>query len=236
MHIPKTGGGTLNTIIKKQYEEIEVISNGGFWGDKPPWKNHFSKDKIEKLQCIRGHFPFGIHEQFAKPFTYLTMMRNPVERMISLYYHVTTSPNNRMYHRAKNLSMKQFMEREAFKIQTVNMQTRQLSGGKTVNLQLAKENLNNYFSVVGITERYNESIFLMSQELGWTNFNINFQKKHVNPYRLKRDEIPQEVIDIIMKNNKLDMEIYEYANEQFNKRILNLDSQSKEKLKNFSLF
>ena len=236
MHIPKTGGGTLNSILKKQYQDIEVVRNGGFWGDKPPWKNSFPNDKIQKLQCIRGHFPFGIHEQFLKPFTYVTMLRNPVERLISLYYHIITSPDNRMYRKAKNLSMKRFMEKDDFKIQTVNMQTRQISGGKYSDLQLAKENLKNYFSVVGITEMYNESIFLMSQEFGWSNFNINYKKKHVNPHRLTKDQISQDVIDIIKKNNQLDMELYHLAKHNFNERINHLDSESKEKLKNFSPF
>ncbi|MBS4176684.1 sulfotransferase family 2 domain-containing protein [Lederbergia citrea] len=236
MHIPKTGGGTLNSILKKQYEETEIVRNGGFWGDKKPWKNHFSDKQIQKLQCIRGHFPFGIHEQFPKTFTYCTMLRNPVERVISLYYHIITSPQNRMYQKAKNLNMKQFLEKDVFKIQTKNLQTRQFSGGGSPDLQLAKENLKNYFSVVGITEMYNESLFFMSQELGWSNLNINYKKKHVNPNRLTKDQLPEEVIDIIKKNNQLDMELYEFAKNALEEKINNLDSITKQKLENFSPF
>ncbi|MDQ0200820.1 sulfotransferase family 2 domain-containing protein [Neobacillus ginsengisoli] len=236
MHIPKTGGGTLNSILKKQYQEIEVIRSGGFWGDKQPWKNQFSKNKTKMLQCIRGHFPFGIHDQFPRKSTYCTMLRDPVERLISLYYHIMSSPDNRMYPKAKGLTMKQFMESEDFKIQTENMQTRQVSGGISPNLDLAKENLQNYFSVVGITDMYNESLFFMGQELGWSNYNINYKKKHVNPNRLTRDQIPIDVINMIEKKNELDIQLYNLSKQNLIERIDQLDRTTKEKLNNFSPF
>lgn len=236
MHIPKTGGGTLNSILKKQYQETEVVRNGGFWGDKARWKNHFSDKEMQNLQCIRGHFPFGIHEQFPKTSTYCTMLRHPVERVISLYYHIVTSPQNRMYQKAKNLNIKQFLEKDVFNIQTKNLQTRQVSGGGSPDLQLAKENLKTYFSVVGITEMYNESLFIMSQELGWDNLNINYKKKHVNPNRLTKDQLSEDVIDLIKKNNQLDMELYQFAKQALEEKINNLDSVTKQKLENFSPF
>ena len=85
---------------------------------------------------------------------------------------------------------------------------------------------------------YNESLFIMSQELAWDNLNINYKKKHVNPNRLTKDQLSEDVIDLIKKNNQLDMELYQFAKQALEEKINNLDSvtENKQKLENFSPF
>jgi hypothetical protein len=138
-----------------------------------------------------------------------------------------------MYKKAKNLTMKQFLQKEDFYIQTKNLQTRQLSGGGLPDLQTAKENMEKYFSVVGITEMYDESLFLMGQEYGWSNFDTNYKMKHVNSNRPVNEGLPEEVYEIIQKNNQLDKALYAFAKAELHKKISSLDHAAKQKLDNF---
>lgn len=60
MHIPKTGGGTLNSILKKQYQETEVVRNGGFWETKRAGKITFriKKCKIFNVLEVISHLEY----------------------------------------------------------------------------------------------------------------------------------------------------------------------------------
>jgi len=85
MHLPKAGGTTLHSIIYKQYPALYT----------PEWKNQksiadsevFEKGLIESLDPIYywGHVGFGIHHYLPSPFSYYSMMRHPVDRVISAY-------------------------------------------------------------------------------------------------------------------------------------------------------
>ncbi|WP_051428308.1 sulfotransferase family 2 domain-containing protein [Bacillus sp. J33] len=81
MHIPKTGGTTLSRIIDMQYKPNEIYRT---------YKNVVKaqgKMTDNNIRCIQGHDYFGIHKQINKPFKYVTLLRDPVERVISNYYY-----------------------------------------------------------------------------------------------------------------------------------------------------
>ncbi len=182
MHIPKTGGTTLRVIIEKYYELSQVYRNYDYLGAR-------KGQKSEKTCFIDGHDYFGIHHDLNKRPVYVTMLRNPVDRIISEYYYIVKEPGRDRYISNKiknnNLSLEDyvFLEDEKFHFRTRNMQTRFAAGG-TINLEKAKENLTNYFAVVGITEMFDQSLHLMQKEFGWKD--TGYQKKLVQHNRPKK--------------------------------------------------
>jgi hypothetical protein len=100
-----------------------------------------------------GHFPFGIHQLLPKPSTYLTVLRDPINRVVSLYYHALKYSNNPLHERlvAERIGLKEFVSDIACK-EAHNDQTRRLSGlnpdfGRCSGemLEIAKENLRVHF-------------------------------------------------------------------------------------------
>jgi hypothetical protein len=84
MHIPKTGGMSLFSAFC------------GIWGTRiadmynvtvadPAPAARMIEDHGYCLYC--GHFPFGLHEWFDRPTYYASVVRQPVERIVSLYYY-----------------------------------------------------------------------------------------------------------------------------------------------------
>ena len=89
LHIPKCAGSTLSfEIIKKQFKPDQFI----FFYDLgyPVVVDRLkgmSRSEQEKIECVAGHLFFGIHRYYiARPTTYITILRDPVERVISHYY------------------------------------------------------------------------------------------------------------------------------------------------------
>lgn len=229
-HIPKTAGSTLRSILKKHYNSDEIcIANRDEMIKK---LNDLSENELDKIKCLNGHVLFGIHEHLSnRPYEYYTMLRDPVEHVLSEYYFILRKPNNLSHNIVTNMSFEEFITSEQFKGRTSNRQTLFVSGGVQDDIKLAKENLENYYAVVGITEMFEESLFLIAQELGWKNY--RYRKKNVTKERPLREDFPEEVIEIIMKNNEFDIELYNFGKQLLEEKIQNLSSELKKNMEHF---
>ena len=77
----------------------------------------------------------------------------------------------------------------------------------------AKENLVRYFSVVGLSERFEESLALMKLRFGW-----KFQRYssfNVTRTRPKKADLPRSTLDLIEEKNSFDMSLYDCAAKLF---------------------
>jgi hypothetical protein len=200
LHIPKTGGCTLDQIINRQNQK--------------------------KIKLV-GHQFFGVHKNFPQiNFTYITLLRNPVERVISLFYCCCNHSSIRLRKWFSNITLSDFVSNEEYDyfkslergiFSTANLQTRMISGKDEADLEMAKNNLKNYFSVVGITERYDESLKVFQKKLGWE---INgYSKANVTPNKPALAEIPAEIIEIIKSKNEKDFELYQFANQLLDEEL-----------------
>ena len=236
LHIPKCAGSTLSfEIIKKQFKPGEFIF---FYDQGYPVVvdrlKGMSKYEQKKIECIAGHFFFGIHRYYtARPTTYITILRDPIERVISHYYFVLHS-NTHYLHKAvteNNLTLKEFVANK-LSSEFNNGQTRLLAGlewnvpfGECNSelLDKAKENLETHFTAVGLTERFDEFLRLLNHKLGWkTHFP---KKQNVGQNRKKREDIDSDTIAVIERYNQLDMELYRYAQSLFKEQYEELSER-----------
>jgi hypothetical protein len=201
---------------------------------------HVMTTRRNRIRAVIGHFPFGIHELLLKPSTYITFLRDPIDRVISLYYFALKYSNNPYHERlvAHDISLEEFVAGISCR-EAENDQTRRLSGlnpdfgACTVDmLRTAKDNMTRSFSVVGITERFDESLLLFKRTLGWTR-SIRYWPGQVNDTRPRKESISQATKDLIAKYNQLDIELYDYARTMLDKLIVNQDSTFSEELRAF---
>ncbi|WP_026674169.1 sulfotransferase family 2 domain-containing protein [Alkalihalobacterium bogoriense] len=215
LHMPKTGGTTLKNIIKKN---VPSHLNFDIYED-----HHERAEKLKAIAnqptaCIQGHFPYGVHEFFTTPCVYITMLREPAERIISEYYFICTNKKHRLHHQVKNMTLEQYQSQPNH----MNIQTRFLSGqlGSPLtekDLQQARKNITSHFSVVGLTEQFNESLFLMKQRFGWAQ--TQYTKLNKTKKKTPIHKIRKKTIDMIYANNSLDQQLYSFAKQRLQQQL-----------------
>jgi hypothetical protein len=218
LHIPKTAGTTLNHIMERHYPPHQIFSFGPVDGVEA-----FTQLPLEQrhaFRLVRGHMAFGLHAYVRPPYRYFTMLRKPVERVISYYYFMLERPEHYLHNslHENRMGLEAFVA-SGWSTMAENAQTRMLSGvyhgppgfgelDETV-LEAAKRNLREQFVTVGLTERFDESLLLLRRYLGWNK--IYYQRQNVTRKRPSRRQISPQTLAVIRAHNQLDLELYDYA-------------------------
>jgi hypothetical protein len=223
LHLPKTAGSTLAYILERQYGSGGVLAlYDSFFGEELVT---VPQSQLERTKVITGHFYFGAHTFISKPSTYITFLREPVDRVISHYYYVRRDPTHYLYPLAREMSLREYVESCGL-CEPNNDQTRLLAGKdlatkdgacSTDMLPVAKKNLQEHFAVVGISEAFDQSLLLMKQVFGWRH--PYYSRQNVSRHRIKNEDIPPKTIRTIHSYNELDCELYGYATEILQKQI-----------------
>jgi hypothetical protein len=234
IHLPKAGGMTLQSIVGRQYASRECFDINGEGADTVQQSVAFLRglppSKRDAIRCVRGHVPYGLGQWLRPPVTYITMLREPLARFISDYNFAMSVSEHAVKRQIGNrvISLEEFIDLRVAGGLT-NLYTRMLSG--CINwddfqaspvpsqdmLEVAKQNLNG-FAGVGLTERFDESVLLFQQALGWSNCwylheNVT-SKQFVDRHSLSADRL-QHIRACI----NYDLELYAHAVRLFETRV-----------------
>ncbi len=168
--------------------------------------------------------PYGLHRTLPQKATYLTVLREPVDRGISEYYYALSRVVHPEHRTIKRLSLDEYIQLTPY----ANVQTKLLAGQdpgydflsgdcNDEVLESAKRNLSEHFSLVGLTERFEETLALAKIRFGWkipnySNFNVTKGRPH-------KDEVPGEIRGVIEERYRYDVELYRYATKLFEQSI-----------------
>lgn len=117
------------------------------------------------------------------------------------------------------MSLEDYASSDFDKNQLDNGQTRQIAGSwpedpNTNTLATAKENLSGFLSM-GLVERFDDSLALFQRVLGW-GIPI-YLSRNSDPTATLR--ISDQAVELIQERNKLDLELYGYAQERFTRLV-----------------
>jgi len=221
LHIPKTAGTTLLKIINQNYDKRSVCSIYPKPGEKTlEIFKSLSEARKRKIMFLSGHFLFGIHELLPFPSTYITFLRDPVDRVISFYHFILRNPKHYLHNKVKSrkMGLEEFIQSNITN-ETFNEQTALIAGSKKgVNrLEIAKENIRNNFSFIGFTEMFDESLMLLKRTLGWGN--VFYTRENVARNRPVKERISGGTAKLIEEKNMRDIELYKYARGLFEEKI-----------------
>jgi hypothetical protein len=227
LHIPKTGGTTLRDIIQRQYRSEKILMIPKLEESETILKE-VSTSQINQLKLIQGHLKYGIHNHFHRRAKYFAIIRDPINRVLSTYYYVLSQKNNpqNLSTSNKQMTIYDFVQSGVNPF-LINGQTKLISG-KTGNIDnpiieseelfsLAKENIENDFLFLGITEMFDETILILKNMLGWhmPYYSIANRTKKKPNY----DAVNPTIISFIKEHNQLDIKLYNITKTSLLNRI-----------------
>ena len=224
VHIPKTAGSTLNSVLSRHYAPTGTYKIYGSDTDGRRLADELCQlptAQKQRLKLVRGHWPYGLHVQLPQPSTYISFVRHPVERIVSFYYHILRTPQHYAYREGftAEMSLLEFVEREFASDETHDGQTYFLTGCRPAHqaLQQTVEEVLKRYAFVGVSEQFDESLLLLKRLFGWRN--VFYFSRRVNRQRPRLRDIPRDVRAAIEARNPLDMQLYDHIQKVLQEQI-----------------
>lgn len=202
VHIPKTGGTTLDCAI----HGTEWIQN----------KNVFNYRHIvheTKMSNAGDIFEKANHAKYAE-YTIYMMLRHPVDKMISEYFFIRDRKEyfNLLKRKPKNLT--EYIKNRQAQNSTLNFLLGKRfypnSPATATDLEKVKNAIETLPIHVGIFEEFEKSLEYFKKTLDLKIPNkINVKRVTLN--RPTIEEVAQETKELIVESNPLDLELYNFC-------------------------
>ena len=245
LHIPKTAGMTFGFVLDKFFRQDQIYRFN--WEENRAEFFTLPPQTLAKYKLIRGHCYYdAMLKALPRRPICLTLLRHPLEQVISHYWHLHTKPHHPNYKYVSQWSLDEFVNAKEFSDFAANIYTRFI--GTTLNAQsfkslteyqeaktqerllinqnhsdtlaLAKQRLAE-FAIVGLTERFQDTLSLLAYTFGWPPV-VSPIRQNVAAHRLTVNEIAPEIRQKIITLSSLDLNLYQYAVELFEARFLQM--------------
>jgi hypothetical protein len=221
LHIQKTAGTSLVHLAAEQYGVNSIISHGDYVNKSPL--------EFSSIPFVSGHFGFAYIEPLIKNRKIFTFLREPRERIISLYYYFCKQPIEiyPIHEIAHNNSFESFLElglsSPLVYSRIWNHQAWQLAYGYDTSpdrkfihsftskqiLSLAKYHLCK-MDFIGIVERMDKDVEELSMLLNWSGV-CKPARVNVTSNRKSLSELSNREIMLLDELTSLDKVLYDAA-------------------------
>jgi hypothetical protein len=227
VHVMKTAGTTFARQLQQQFpkesiypcREIDWISEHDFEAYvNIPRLLALGAERRAGIRMYTGHFPFFVCERIDPELVTLTVLRDPVERTISVLKHF-----KRVEERFHDLSLEAVYEdRQIFRFFVENHQTKVFSLGLDDNEQAincgltiddarfarARDNLARV-DVIGLTEHYDRFLAEVRDRFGWWAGGLDLAERA----NVSSEDwaVPAAFRERIAADNAYDLQLYEIA-------------------------
>lgn len=235
LHIPKTGGTTITNLLKALLSPSINVEGP----ESLRRFLHLSDGELRALRLAYGHMPYGLHSLTNLDCKYFVFMREPVDRVISSYYHIKRTPEHPLFPKLRDgMTLLEYVCDTTLFSYDDNRQTRQLAryaiteavtsarywwtaipaGGTTKeHLDQAQETLR-MCEFVGFFEEFEHDISILFRRLALPKpADMPWLQQSIG--RPAVDELEPHVVDEIRARNVLDTELYEYARALYRRTI-----------------
>lgn len=216
LHVPKCGGVSVESQLRKCFAPSEVI---------PLYFPHEYKDikdqtKLEAFSLIIGHFDHDVIALLGPTYVKAILVREPLSLVVSLYNHAASRPKHALHETilagqmpfikfcgrvagTKNILAKYLLGRGTFA---------QLAAQRPLNqavrnvVKIAKQHLS-HFDCIGMLDEMDRFHRLLSYAIG---INLDpFKKSNSSPQTISVDDLTREERSMFESANAFDIEVYE---------------------------
>ena len=238
LHIPKNAGTTLSRMVKigllmrpptnvlRERVVLGMYSTPGLDARLDAIARLPERDR-RRVRFFEAHCGYGVHERLGVPSAYITMLREPNKRTLSVFRFLKakgaldpsttldeflrTEPRDPVWV-VDNAQVRYLAgERGEFDTRPIGACTRDM-------LDKAIRRIERDFLLVGLVERYDESAALLLRDLGWS-FAFSFTSNVTTKKAIDPSESSERAMERLRELNELDTALYERAKELFAERV-----------------
>ena len=242
-HIPKTAGSTLKHILWSAVGGDRVLFSMGFHDERLPGLREQLDRPLAGPHALVAHTGYGLHERLPGRHEYpaFTILRDPVERTVSEYFAGVSKGRI-----AEGTPIEDFLADDVYR--SFNRQTAFIGGLSARHnldrvparrdqydaelLERAKRNLEAH-EVVGLTERFDETLLLLRDAYGWSAVSTLYAPVNVSDRRRVAPDPSASELTSIRAANALDIELYEHARGLFEAGLAAQQSDPERRLRRF---
>ena len=242
-HIQKTAGTSLRHVIRTNLDTAERLAvrigsdvkrTNRMVAHHAELVESLSPGERARLSCAMGHTAINLLPYFGDEADYLTIVREPVDRVLSQFYF--SNRRARRYEGDDLLALYQgrddVLRKGKIASRLCNWQSRTLLApfhdltaleAATEPLPDADEwrsrirDLVDRFWLVGVQDRFDELVSVLCERCGWTPVEAHFKVSKERDRDL--DRLDPGLRELIGAANWLDAELYRHCGERFDRLV-----------------
>lgn len=211
VHLPKTAGTSFAATLERNFGTALLRDYADFPINTPQYERNKSalqnsvsnaEKDFQDIECIHGHFlPIKyLLLSDRRDITFITWLRNPVERVLSHYHFWQRSFNPKNAPPLHRQMMEEGWSLERF---SLGREVRNLYCQFLYGFPLE------YFSFIGITEFYDDDFTFFTSHV----FDSSLEPERLNVRNTASDgyQIPESLRNDIQQYHSKDMDLYQRA-------------------------
>ena len=122
LHIPRTGGTSVSRALRSALRDRRTVLTASGQDLREALKDG------AEIGLVSGHFRWGMHNGLPTDYVYFVVLRDPVERVKSLYDYIRSQPTHRLHALYATTTLEGLLARPDLRLALSNGQVRQIAG------------------------------------------------------------------------------------------------------------